>query len=90
MNAEIIDLLILLGIGAVAGWIAGQVMRGGGFGLIGNIIVGIVGAVVGTLLGGFISGATGIQIHGWLGTLIWATIGAIVLLFIIGLLKRKV
>ncbi|MGF1642367.1 MAG: GlsB/YeaQ/YmgE family stress response membrane protein [Thiotrichales bacterium] len=90
MNAEIIDLLILLGIGAVAGWIAGQVMRGGGFGLIGNIIVGIVGAVVGTLLGGFISGATGIQLQGWLGTLIWATIGAIVLLFIIGLLKRKV
>ncbi len=87
--ADIQSLIIMLAIGAVAGWIAGTLMRGGGFGLIGNIIVGIVGSVIGTFLGGIISGATGLNISGLLGTLIWATVGAVILLFIIGLIKRS-
>ena len=76
-------LIIFLIIGAVAGWLAGQVMAGGGFGLIGNIIVGIVGAfVAGWLLPGFF------PIGGILGSIIHAAIGAIIVLFVIGLIKR--
>ena len=49
-------LIIFLVIGAVAGWIAGQIMRGGGFGLVGNIVVGVIGA----LIGGWLFGLLGI------------------------------
>ncbi len=86
MGAEITQILIMLGIGAVAGWLAGIIMQGAGFGLIGNIIVGIVGSVIGTFVGGLLSFNLGVG--PLLGTLIWAVIGAVILLFIIGLFKR--
>ena len=73
-------------IGAVAGWLAGLIMKGGGQGLLINIIVGCVGA----LLGGWLFGVLGISAGGSLiGSLITALIGAVVLLFIIGLIKKK-
>ena len=72
-------------IGAVAGWLAGLLMRGGGFGLLGNIVVGIVGAFV----GGFLFGLVGVSAGGGLiGSLITAVVGAAVLLFIVGLFKK--
>lgn len=81
---DIINLLVFLAVGALAGWLAGMIMKGRGFGVIGNIIVGIVGAV----LGGYIFGWLGITTGGLLGAIIMATIGAVVLLFIIRLVKR--
>ncbi|MEM7216602.1 MAG: GlsB/YeaQ/YmgE family stress response membrane protein [Pseudomonadota bacterium] len=78
-----VSILIFLGIGAIAGWLAGNLISGGGFGLIGNVIVGILGAVVaGFLLPGVI------PIAGIVGQIISATIGAVILLFVIKLLKR--
>ena len=72
-------------IGLVAGWLAGQLMKGGGFGVIGDIVVGVIGA----LLGGFLFSSLGVSAGGGLlGALIVATIGAIVLIFILRLLKR--
>lgn len=53
----VVEILIMLAIGAVAGWLAGNLIRGGGFGLIGNIVVGLVGSVIGTFIGGMVSGA---------------------------------
>lgn len=78
-------LLIWLVIGAVAGWLAGLIMKGDGFGLIGNIIVGILGSVIGGWLFGalFAGGPTGI-----VGAIIGATIGAVILLFILRLVRR--
>ncbi|MEI7994694.1 MAG: GlsB/YeaQ/YmgE family stress response membrane protein [Methylococcaceae bacterium] len=79
------SLLIFIAIGAVAGWLAGLIMRGGGFGLLGNIVVGIVGSVA----GGYLFGLAGIGIGGGLvGSIVTATVGAIVLLFIIRLIKK--
>jgi len=78
------ELLIFLGIGAVAGWIAGNLMKGDGFGLIGNIVVGVVGAFVGKFLFGFF----GFAFAGMIGTLMAAVSGAVVLIFVIGLVKR--
>jgi len=71
-------------IGALAGWIAGNLMRGGGFGLLGNIVVGIVGAVI----GGWVFGLLGISAGGTIGSLITAVVGACVLLFLVSLAKR--
>jgi uncharacterized membrane protein YeaQ/YmgE (transglycosylase-associated protein family) len=78
------SLLIFLVIGAIAGWLAGQIMKGGGFGLIGDIIVGIIGAVI----GGWVFGMMGIAGGGLIGAIIVATIGAILLLFVIRLIKK--
>ncbi|TCW84084.1 GlsB/YeaQ/YmgE family stress response membrane protein [Burkholderia sp. SRS-46] len=72
-------------IGAIAGWLAGLLVKGGGFGLIVDIVVGIAGA----LIGGWLSGVLHISLGGgWIGSIITAVIGAVVLLFIIRLVKR--
>ncbi len=71
-------------IGIAAGWIAGQLLEGRGFGLIGNLIVGVLGAVIGSLLFGMLGLSTG----GLLGELVMATIGAIVLLAAISFIRR--
>jgi uncharacterized membrane protein YeaQ/YmgE (transglycosylase-associated protein family) len=79
------SLIIWLVIGAIAGWIAGAVVKGGGFGLIGDIILGIIGAVV----GGWLAGVLGISIGGGLiATIITATVGAILLLLLVRLIRR--
>ena len=82
---DITALLIFLAIGAIAGWLAGTLMKGGGFGLLGNIIVGILGAIV----GGYVFGMLGIAAGGGLiGSIITATVGATLLLFIVKLIKK--
>jgi len=81
---DITSLVIFLVIGAIAGWLAGVVMKGGGFGLVGDIIVGIVGAVV----GGWLFGVFGITAGGLVGAIITAFVGACVLLFVIRLIKK--
>jgi uncharacterized membrane protein YeaQ/YmgE (transglycosylase-associated protein family) len=88
MSANIIQILIMLGIGAVAGWLAGIIMKGAGFGLVGNIIVGIIGSFIGGFVGNFIEGAAGFHLSDIWGAIVWATVGAVILLFIIGLVKR--
>lgn len=71
-------------IGIAAGWLAGQFVKGGGFGIIGDLIVGVIGAV----LGGFVFGLLNISAGGIVGSLVCATIGAVILLVIIRLIKR--
>ena len=81
---DITSLIIWLVIGAVAGWLAGQIMKGGGFGLVGDIVVGIVGSLIGGfLLGGFFASL------GIIGSIITAVIGAVVLLFIVKLVVKR-
>ncbi|HEV8384781.1 MAG TPA: GlsB/YeaQ/YmgE family stress response membrane protein [Candidatus Acidoferrales bacterium] len=71
-------ILWFLVIGLLAGWLAGQITKGSGFGLVGDLIIGVIGA----LLGGFLFGLLGLASTNLLGSLITATIGAIVLLWI--------
>jgi uncharacterized membrane protein YeaQ/YmgE (transglycosylase-associated protein family) len=82
----VLDIILWIVIGAVAGWIAGELMRGRGFGIVGNIIVGIVGAVIGGLIFDALDIAPGL---GLLGSLIMSLVGAIILLFVIGLFSRS-
>ena len=74
-------------IGGVAGWLAGLIVRGGGYGIIGDIVVGIIGAV----LFGWLFGATGMMAgSGMIGSIIAAFIGAVILIFILRLVSRVV
>lgn len=85
---DLMSIVIWILLGAVAGWIAGQIMKGRGLGTIGNIIVGIVGS----FLGGWLAGQLGIAgaVTGGFSfaSILTAVAGAVVLLFIIGLVKR--
>lgn len=74
--------VVLLGI--LAGWLAGLIAKGRGFGLIGDLVVGILGS----LLGSFLFGLLGIAAYGLLGRLVMSVIGAIVLLWLIRMIKR--
>lgn len=79
------SLLIFLIVGALAGWLAGVLVRGFGFGLLGNIIIGIIGA----FLGGWLFRALGVSLGaGLVGVFLTALIGAVVLLFLISLIRR--
>jgi uncharacterized membrane protein YeaQ/YmgE (transglycosylase-associated protein family) len=72
-------------IGGVAGWLAGVMVKGGGFGLLMDIILGVVGAFV----GGWLAGKLGIHVGpGWIGSLITAAVGAVLILFVTRLIKR--
>ena len=72
-------------VGLIAGWLAGQVMKGGGYGVIGDMIVGVIGA----LLGGWLFGQLGISAGGGLiGAIIVAFIGAVILIFLLRVIKR--
>lgn len=79
------DILFFLLIGGAAGWLAGKIMQGHGLGLWVNIVVGAVGA----LLGGTLFGWLGIEIHGLIGRLLTATIGAVVLLWLAKLVNSR-
>jgi uncharacterized membrane protein YeaQ/YmgE (transglycosylase-associated protein family) len=82
---DITSILIFLVIGGLAGWIAGLVMRGAGFGIVGNILVGIVGALV----GGLVFGLFGFDpSYGFWGSLLTATLGALIFLGIVLAIKR--
>jgi uncharacterized membrane protein YeaQ/YmgE (transglycosylase-associated protein family) len=79
------SIIVWLVIGAIAGWLAGLLVKGGGFGLIGDIVVGIVGA----LIGGWLAGELGISIgSGLIASIITAVIGAVILLVILRAIKR--
>jgi uncharacterized membrane protein YeaQ/YmgE (transglycosylase-associated protein family) len=78
-------ILISLLIGAIAGWLAGMILKGGGQGLLMNIVIGIVGGVI----GGWLFGVLGVSIGpGFVGAIISATVGAVLLLFIVSKLKK--
>lgn len=83
MSVETI--LIILLVGGIAGWLAGIVMKGRGLGLVGNIVVGILGAFIGAWLLAMLGIAIG---GGIVGAILNAFIGAVVLLALIGLIKR--
>ena len=81
------SLLTWLALGALAGWLAGKIMRGGGFGLVGNIVVGVVGSFV----GGWLAGLLGLGRTGGfnLVSIATAVAGAVVLLFVVGAVKKR-
>jgi len=79
------SLIAWLVIGAVAGWLAGTFVKGGGFGLLGDIVVGIIGAFAGGRLAGVL------HIHmgaGWIGSILTAAIGAALLLIVLRAVRR--
>ena len=80
----IMNLITFLIVGIAAGWIAGNLMKGRGFGLVGNMVVGVIGA----LLGGFLFRLAGLGMTNIIGSLITAVVGAVVLLAAISFIKK--
>ncbi len=72
-------------IGAFAGWLAGKIMKGGGFGLLINIVLGIIGGVVGGWIFGFLGISMG---EGTVGSLVTSVVGAVLLLYVARLIKK--
>ena len=79
------ELLWFLLIGIVAGWLAGVLFKGSGYGLLGDMVIGVLGA----FLGGWMLGKLGIIASGSFGLLVTATIGALVLVFLLSLMRRR-
>jgi uncharacterized membrane protein YeaQ/YmgE (transglycosylase-associated protein family) len=80
------SLIVFLIIGAIAGWLAGQILQGSGYGLLGNIVIGIAGSLVGR----FIAGLLHINFFdGFIGKIILAVIGALIFLYIFGKITQK-
>jgi uncharacterized membrane protein YeaQ/YmgE (transglycosylase-associated protein family) len=79
------NVLWFLLVGVIAGWLAGVLVKGGGFGLIGDLVVGIIGALIGGL---FFSGLAGFAGGGLLGSILVATLGAVLLLGVLRVLRR--
>lgn len=81
---ELTALIWFLIVGLIAGWLAGKFMRGGGYGIVGDMIVGVIGA----LIGGWLFGLLGIGAGGLIGSIIVAFIGAVILIVILRALRR--
>lgn len=82
---DVQSLIIWLVVGAIAGWLAGVLVKGGGFGLVGDIVVGIIGAFI----GGWLAGVLHLRIGGGLiASILTATLGAVVLLLLLRLVRR--
>jgi uncharacterized membrane protein YeaQ/YmgE (transglycosylase-associated protein family) len=79
-----VSLLWFLIIGLIAGFLAGKIMNGSGYGVIGDLVIGIVGAFI----GGWVFGLLGIATYGLIGSLVTALIGALLLIFIVRMIKR--
>jgi len=78
------NFIIFIVIGAIAGWLAGNIMKGGGYGFLVNAILGIIGGV----FGGWIFGVLGISTDGSFGPFITSVVGAVAILFLAGLFKK--
>jgi uncharacterized membrane protein YeaQ/YmgE (transglycosylase-associated protein family) len=84
MNMSGESLLVILLVGVIAGWLAGQIVRGTGFGLIGDLVIGIIGA----LIGNWLLPRLGVQLGaGIIGAVVDATVGAMVLLLVVRLVR---
>lgn len=79
------DFLWFIVVGLIAGWLAGLVMKGGGYGILGNIVIGVIGA----LIGGWVFGLLGLGAGGgMIGSILVAFVGAVILIFLARLIKR--
>ncbi|MDG2150204.1 MAG: GlsB/YeaQ/YmgE family stress response membrane protein [Planctomycetota bacterium] len=81
---ELGDLILFLIIGAIAGWLSGLLTKGSGFGLIGNIIVGVLGSFIGSLVFGLL----GLSENNVIGSILVSTVGAVLLLIVVHTLKK--
>ncbi len=86
-EVNVVAILVTIAIGGICGFLAGSILKGSGFGLLGNIIVGILGAFVGS----FIFSMLGINIGmDWVGEIVTGTVGAIILLVILGYVQKTI
>ena len=79
------NLVTVLAVGLLAGWLAGKIQKGHGFGIVGNLVIGVLGSVFGTWL----FGEMGLPSYGFPGSLVVAVVGALVILYLLGTVIKK-
>jgi uncharacterized membrane protein YeaQ/YmgE (transglycosylase-associated protein family) len=79
------DIILLAAIGILAGWLAGLIWKGRGFGVLGNLVIGVIGS----FLGSYLAGVFGLRVHTMIGTIIAAVAGAFILLLLVNIIRRK-
>jgi uncharacterized membrane protein YeaQ/YmgE (transglycosylase-associated protein family) len=89
-DMDIIQILIMLAISVIAGWLAGKIVGDQSFGFWGDAAVGLVGVIIGPLLGG-LAASNGVHLPGpqWLSYIFWSTIGAIIMLLVVKFVRPK-
>ena len=80
------QLVVILVIGLIAGWLAGRIMKGSGYGLIGDLVIGIIGGFIGTWLWGVLH--LPVIVNFWVNAIVSSTVGAVILLFVLRLIKK--
>ncbi len=78
------NILLWLISGIIAGWLTGLIMKGGGFGVIGDLVVGLLGG----LIGGFLASLVGLQPDSWIGQILVAVVGGVVLVAVLRMIPR--
>lgn len=78
------NIIIWIVVGVIAGWLTGLVMKGRGYGLLGDLVIGLIGGLV----GGWLFGFMGLSASGWLGQILVSFVGGVVLVAIVRLLRR--
>jgi len=79
------DIVTVLVVGLLAGFLAGKIQKGKGYGLAGNLVIGVLGSVFGTWL----FGQLGLAVYGFVGSLVMAVVGALVILFLLGVVGKR-
>ncbi len=79
------NILLWLISGIIAGWLTGVVMKGGGYGLVGDLVVGLIGG----LIGGFLAGMVGLEPSSWIGQILVAVLGGVVLVAILRMISPR-
>jgi uncharacterized membrane protein YeaQ/YmgE (transglycosylase-associated protein family) len=79
------NILLVIVVGIVAGWLAGKIQKGSGFGLVGNLVIGVLGSVFGSWL----FWQLGFVTYGFLGSIVVAVVGALVILYVVGIIVKR-
>ena len=85
MAMTLYDIILLAAIGILAGWLAGLVWKGRGFGVLGNLVIGVIGS----FLGSYLAGVFGLRVHTMVGLIIAAVAGALILLLLVNIIRRR-
>lgn len=86
---SVLELLTMLSVGIIAGWLASHIIQDGGLGLVGNVVVGFIGSVLGTFIGNIVNSTVQLDLSSFASAALWSSLGAILLLYMMNAARRS-